>query len=157
MLNKTFFYLLLILGMSCTSTKKTVDNTPKSPKSMVLTVILEMQTSSHGTETMVKLLNIVKAAGHAKIIPDESANFEFRFVDSQSHSVEAIFKKVNLTKVYEYVDENGALKKKVMDGESVTIPIRTNYRPEMEKLVVYQMIKENYEPIATFSLQNKTK
>ena len=123
---------------------------------MVLTVILELQTSSHGTETMVKLMNKVKAGGHVKITPDQPANFEFRFVDSRSHVVTSIFKQVNLTKVYEYVDDKGQMAKKVMDGEPVVVPVRVNYQPEMEKLIVYQMMKENFEPIATFLLQEKT-
>jgi len=122
---------------------------------MVLTMILELQTGNHGTETMVKLLNRVKAAGHVKMSPDPTANFEFRFVDGRSHTVASVFKQVNLTKVYEYADEHGVLRKKVMDGEPVVVPVRVNYQPEMEKLVVYQMIKEDFEPIATFLIEPK--
>jgi len=127
---------------------------PVHAKPTVLTTILEMQ-AVVGKKTKVKLLNIVKAEGHAKIIPDQVANFEFRFVDSKSHTVQSVFKRINLTKVYEYVDDQGQLTKKVMDGEPVILSIRTNYQPAMKKLVVYQMIKENFEPIATFSLTEK--
>ncbi len=124
---------------------------------MVLTAILELQSGRQGQETKVKLMNIIKAGGHAKLVPDQPANFEFRFVDSQSHTVNSIFKQISLTKVYEYADEQGVLRKKVLDGEPIVVPVRVNYQPEMEKLVVYQMMKENYEPIATFLLQEKTK
>jgi len=155
MLHKSLYILVLVGIFACTATQKTVDNTPKSTKPMVLTMILEMQTSSQGAETMVKLLDRVKAAGHVKMSPDQPANFEFRFVDSHSHTVQSVFKKVNLTKVYEYADDNGVLRKKVMDGEPVVVPVRVNYQPEMEKLVVYQMIKEDFEPVATFLIQPK--
>jgi len=154
MLNKTIFSLFLILGVACSPTKKTI-LAPKSTKSMVMAVILELQASNHGTETMVKLLNTVKSGGHVKTIQDQPANFEFRFVDNQSHTITALYKQINLTKVYEYVDDKGQLAKKVMDGESVVVSVRTNYQPEMKKMIVYQMINENFEPIATFLLNPK--
>ncbi len=147
--------MLIVLGLACSPAKKTMES-PKSTKPMVWTTILELQSKGRGSETTVKLLNMVRAGGYVKIIPDEPANFEFRFVDSQSHTIASVYKQINLTTVYEYVDDNGHLQKKVMDGEPVVVPVRINYQPEMKKLVVYQMIKENYEPLATFLLQEKT-
>ncbi len=153
MLKKSIFYLLLLLGVACTAAKKPMAAKPqKNKESTVLTVILELQAVA-GKKTKVKLLNIVKAGGHAKITPDQPANFEFRFVDDQSHTVKSIFKRVNLTKVYEYVDDQGQMAKKVMDGEPVVVPVRVNYHPEMKKLLVFQMMKENFELMASFSLK----
>jgi len=152
MLKKSLFYLVILLSMACTATKKPMTTKPTKTVPKVLTAIIELQAADHGHKTIVKLVNVVSAGGHVKIIPDESANFEFRFVDSQSHTLASVYKRINLTKVYEYVDDNGQLAKKVMDGEPVVVPIRTNYQSEMKKLMVYQMMKENFEPIVTFSL-----
>lgn len=149
------FFVMFSL-FACTH-RQTVQSQPHkaNKETFVLTAIVELAAIKDSPKLKTSLLNVIKAPGAVKSKDDKEPNFEFRFTDSANQTITSRYKQLYLTQVVEYVDDSGKLAKTEIPNKKLVVPIRVNYIPQMKKLAVFQMQKEDYELVATYELNIK--